>query len=169
MERLMDRYSRLTAYHESEDGRVMGMFIRPDSGFTDLSALRDLLLNLENIADSASRTYGIWSGVGGSQIDNLKEYDVIVNDLRRSGLIASGAIVLILVLVFRSVRLLPVLLYPLGLGLVWAFSLVPPILGDLNTITSFLLMILFGMGIDYAIHLVKRFQVELVSKPPKKR
>jgi len=166
MERLMAQYSHLTEYHESRDGRVMGMFIRPESGVTDLAGLRDLLLDLEKVAEDAARKYGLWAGVGGSQIENLKEYDVIVTDLERSGLIACTAIVLILILVFRAVRVLPVLLYPLGLGMLWAFSLVPPILGDLNTITSFLLLVLFGMGIDYSIHLVKRFQVELASKSP---
>ena len=166
MEKLLDRYSNLTKYHQREDGRVMGMFIRPESSVTDLAGLRNLLLELEKLSRKTSREFGIWSGVGGSQIDNLKEYDVIVSDLRRSGIIASAAIILVLILSFRSLKVLPVLLFPLCVGLLWAFSLVPFLLGSLNSITSFLLLVLFGMGIDYAIHLVKRFQLELTSKTP---
>ena len=47
------------------------------------------------------------------------------------------------------------------MGLLWSFALVPLVVGDLNSITAFLLMILFGMGIDHSIHLAKRFQAEL--------
>ncbi|BCL60122.1 hypothetical protein DGMP_08150 [Desulfomarina profundi] len=161
IKRLFDRYSKLTRYHESPDGKIIGIFIRPKAGFSNIANLHSLLVKLETISREITATTGLWSGVGGSQINNLKEYDVILSDLKRSGTITMIAVVLILILSFRSISVLPVLLYPLGAGLLWAFALVPPVLGDLNIITSFLLIVLFGMGIDYSIHLVKRFQQEL--------
>lgn len=165
---LFSHYSNLTRYHESEDGKVMGIFIRPKANFTNISQLHKILLKLEKISNDTSNEYEVWAGVGGSQIHNLKEYEVIRSDLNRSGLITVIAVVLILIISFRSFVILPVLLYPLGAGLLWSFALVPPILGDLNIITSFLLIVLFGMGIDYSIHLVKRFQLELVNHSPDK-
>jgi predicted RND superfamily exporter protein len=166
IKRLFDRYSKLTKYHQSADGKIIGIFIRPKAGFSNIANLHKLLTRLETISREVTATTGLWSGVGGSQINNLKEYDVILSDLRRSGTITMIAVVLILVLSFRSITVLPVLLYPLGAGLLWAFALVPPVLGDLNIITSFLLVVLFGMGIDYSIHLVKRFQLELQDHSP---
>ena len=166
IKRLFDRYSKLTRYHESPDGKIIGIFIRPKAGFSNIANLHSLLVKLETISREITATTGLWSGVGGSQINNLKEYDVILSDLKRSGTITMIAVVLILILSFRSISVLPVLLYPLGAGLLWAFALVPPVLGDLNIITSFLLIVLFGMGIDYSIHLVKRFQQELRLHPP---
>ena len=42
----------------------------------------------------------------------------------------------------------------------------PLTVGSLNLITSFLLIVMFGMGVDYALHLVKRFQYELLRREP---
>ncbi|MFC2164547.1 RND family transporter [Acidobacteriota bacterium] len=162
---LLNYYSNLSKYHQSRDGRVMGMFILPDAGFTNLDATQNLYLTLNQIADKTSQEFGVWTAVGGSQINNLREYNVIKADLGRSVIIALTTICIVLLISFRSLLVLPVLFLPLGIGLLWAFSLVPVVVNDLNMITSFLLVILFGMGIDYSIHLLKRFQLELRSKP----
>ncbi len=164
LKELLDRYSHLSRYHQSRDGRVIGLLIRPRVSLTSLGDLRKLWLDLEEIASDAAGRYEIWTGVGGSQIENLREYDVIVHDLRLSGTIASALILLFLILSFRTVMTLPALLFPLGISLLWSFSLVPPVLGSLNVITCFLILVLFGMGIDFSIHLVKRFQLELAVR-----
>lgn len=166
MKDLLDRYSHLTEYHQSRDGRVMGLFVRPRAGLTSLADLRRLWLGIERAAGAAAAAHGVWTGVGGSQTENLREFDVIVRDLGLSGTVASVLIVLFLALSFRSLRILPVVLVPLAVGLLWSFSLVPPVLASLNIITSFLVLVLFGMGIDFAIHLVKRFELEIAHRPP---
>lgn len=166
MQRLFDHYANLTYYHESEDGKIMGIFIRPRPGLTKISQLYKLLGEIEKISEETAEKYSVWTGVGGSQIDNLKNYEVIVRDLKFSGKITVAAILIILIFSFRSVKILPVILYPLATGLLWAFALVPSVLGDLNIITSFLLVVLFGLGVDFAIHLVKRFQKELSTNGP---
>jgi predicted RND superfamily exporter protein len=70
-------------------------------------------------------------------------------------------IVLLLFYSFRGFWAVVLVLFPLGLGLLWSFALVPLTFGSLNLITSFLTVILFGLGADYPIHIVKRFQVEI--------
>jgi len=57
-------------------------------------------------------------------------------------------------------------LIPLAMGLIWGFAFVPIIFDGLNLITAFLALIIFGMGVDYSIHLVKRFQLELSTSKP---
>ncbi len=164
--RLLWRYGKVSAFHESDDGRIMGVFIRPSKGFTDMASSRLLLRRLEETAMDVQKRYGVSASVGGAQVRNLREYETIIADVRRAGTISLAAIVGLLVVSFVSVRILPVLLYPLGAGLVWAYGLVPSIVGDLNLITSFLLMVIFGVGIEFSIHLVKRFQRQLLSHPP---
>lgn len=166
MKELLDRYSHLTADHESRDGRTMGLFVRPAAGLSSLADLRRLWLALRGAAGDVAAAHGVWAGVGGSQTENLAEFDVIVRDLGVSGTVASVLIVLFLVLTFRGFKALPVALVPLGAGLLWSFSLVPPVLGSLNLITSFLVLVLFGMGIDFSIHLVKRFEIEAAVRSP---
>ncbi len=165
IERQLDHYGNLPQYQQSSDGRVVGILVRPRQGVTNLGATRALFDDLQEIADSAAEEFGLWTGVSGSLRNKIDEYDLIVADLSRSGLITATAIILTLLVSFKSIRVIPVLLYPLAVGLLWAFALVPSTVGDLNVITSFLLVVLFGMGIDYSIHLVKRFQLELSRAP----
>ena len=160
------RYSHLTGFHESADGRVMGLIVRPEIGVTNLGALRELFGSLDAIVGDVSRDVGVWGGISGSLRNRIDEYDVITSDLNRSGVIAGLAIILTLALSFRSLTIVPVLMFPLLTGLLWSFALVPTLVGGLNTITSFLLLILFGMGIDYSIHLARQFQAQLLEHEP---
>lgn len=164
---LLERYGEITRYYDSEDGLTTGLFVRPKVTSTDIAATRALFQRIKVGAAEAGRRHGLaWTGVGGGHADNLLQYDTIIADVGRAGLISGVSILLLLALSFRSVLILPVLLYPLGVGLLCAYSLVPFVVGTLNLITSFLLMVLFGIGIEFSIHLVKRFQLELHDVPP---
>ncbi len=158
--------TNLPDIHQSRDGRIVGMLVYPKDAVTNLGKVRDLYEKLEVIASKAGEELGVWHGVSGTMRNKLTIFKLVMRDLGRSGIVAIPAILLALVITFWSVRILPVLLWPLGVGLLWAFALVPSLVGDLNSITAFLLMILFGMGVDHSIHLVKRFQGELMVLDP---
>jgi predicted RND superfamily exporter protein len=162
----VEAYGSLNRYHMSPDGRAQGVFIRPSRGVTSLSESRGLLAQIERIANDVASEFHVETEVRGSLRNKIDEFDVIVRDLRRTGLITGIAILVTLIISFGAARPLPVLLAPLVSGLLWAFGLVPPLVGPLNLITAFLVVVMFGMGIDYSIHLVKRFQLELVHHPP---
>lgn len=163
---LISRYLHLTPYQEDREGRLMGMIIRTDEGITNLGRLRELFHHLEGIAKRHGDANGLWSGVSGNLRNRVDEFDVILADLNRAGTISTVGIGLVLAVTFNSVRILPVLLAPLGAGLLVSFALVPILVGDLNLITSFLMMVLFGLGIEYAVHLVKRYRLELNDHTP---
>ena len=161
LEKSLDRFSSQTEFHESADGTLIGILIYPKSMVTDLEAIRKLYNRLEYISQETAQKFNIWSEVGGSQIKNLREYKSIIEDLGRAGIISLSAIFFILLFCFRSLRIIPVVVLPLLTGLAWAFAFVPSFVGPLNIITVFLLLILFGMGIDYSIHLIRHFQMRL--------
>jgi predicted RND superfamily exporter protein len=166
LERIVSLYSELPEYHRDADNTMYGMILRTSEGLTDLAGLRELYLRIDSVASEEASAAGVTVSIGGSLRTRVEEFDVIISDVTRTGAVAVAAILLTLAISFRSVRVLPVLLYPIAAGLIWAFAFVPDLVGDLNTITSFLLMVLFGMGVDYSIHLVKRFRHELLSKSP---
>lgn len=166
IEEQLERYGSLPRFHRSSDGRLVGAFVRPARGVTSLGRTRGLFERLQALARETGDRYGVWAGVGGSMRNKIDEYDLIVADLGRSGLVASTLILLTLLLSFRSLSLALLPLYPLLVGLGWGFGLVPWTVGELNTITAFLLLVVFGMGIDYSIHLLKRYRLELLHRPP---
>lgn len=161
LESKIERYLDLPERSVSPDGRLMGLIIRPQKGITSLGATRQLFRRMTQLAEEAAGAQGVTAWVSGSNRNKVDIYDQIRQDLNRSGTLAGLGILLVLMVAYRSVRILPVVLLPIGLGLLWSYALVPVLVGDLNTITSFLLMVLFGTGVEFAVHLVMRFQAEL--------
>ncbi len=160
------RYIDLPEYHQSEDGRIMGIKVYPEKGTTSLGETKELFTQLKNIAQDVSEQNKVWTGVGGSLRNDLDQYDFTLSDLSRSGLITLILVLLAIAVGFRNLGAIPVILFPLAFGLVWTLGSIPILVGDLNTITSFLLLVSFGLGIDFSIHLVKRFQYELQENSP---
>jgi predicted RND superfamily exporter protein len=164
--RQMMRYLDLPPYHQSQDGRVMSIKIYPEKGVTSLGEIRKLSSRLKAVIQEISTEFDVWGGLSGSLVYDLSHYDFIVTDLARSILIVAVTLLITLFVGFRDFKAVPVVLLPLAFGLIWAFGSIPLIAERLNTITSFLLLISFGLGIDFSIHLVRRFQLELSEKPP---
>ncbi len=161
IERRIERYLDLGEIPESADGRVIGLLVRPARAVTSLGETRRLYERLLRLAESTGRELGVAAWVSGSNRNKIDNYLQIREDLNVSGTVAGIGILLVLVVAYRSLRVLPVVLLPLGLGLLWSYSFVPWLVGDLNLITSFLLMVLFGTGVEFAVHLVMRFQSAL--------
>lgn len=164
-ERDVRRYLDLPERHQSEDGRVMGLIVRPRKGVTSLGSTRALFARLSAIAADVGHRHGCWSGIAGSLRNKVETYGQIRADLARGGAVSAAGILLVLVIAFRSLLVLPVVLVPLAFGLCWSYAMVPTLVGDLNTITAFLATVLLGLGVEFSIHLVKRFQVELARRP----
>ena len=75
-------------------------------------------------------------------------------------LLAFVAIYLLLVWNFRS-WLLPFLgLLPIVLGIIWSTGIIAMTLGEMNMITSMIMVVLLGLGIDFSIHIATRFHEE---------
>lgn len=164
METMLQHYRSVPEHHQDPEGEMFGVLLHPNQGISDLGGLRTLYERIRLVVQEEARERGVEASIGGSLRTRVEEFEVIVADVSRTGIIAVIAILATLVISFRSFKVLPVLVFPLGVGLLWSFAFVPTMVGDLNTITSFMLMVLFGMGIDYSIHLVKRFRHELCRR-----
>ncbi len=166
LERLLSYYEHVPEYHESPDGNMVGMLVNASHGVSNLSEVQHIHDRMRVALDRIAEQRGVTASIGGSLRTRVEEFRVIAEDVNRMGAIAVVAILLTLAVSFRSIPVLPVVIYPVAAALLWAFAFVPLMVGHLNTITSFLLLVLFGMGVDYSIHLVKRFRHELVDNDP---
>jgi len=168
MEKLLHEYGSMPPFHQSPDGKIRGMIVRPYKGVSRLGETTKLFQTLEKIASQVGQKYNLWTGVAGSLRNKVNEFNLILSDLNLSGTISTTLIILFLFISFRSLKVVPILLLPVGVGLLYSYALVPTLVGSLNTITSFLLLVIFGLGVENPIHLVKRFQAELVALPTDK-
>ena len=174
----------------SEDSTVMVVTFFPTGSKSDLTYLREMFTTYDSLLASMNpQSYNPEMEVlyGGRLKRHLAEINSIMNDVYSS--FASGISSVILLVMFyfffkkylsyrkgkkeqqshgfweHIVRLpVPVLVIgvPLLISLLWTFGITYFVLGMLNTMTSVLFVILFGMGIDYGIHFYARY-IELRS------
>ncbi len=82
-----------------------------------------------------------------------KEINVVLRDAKRATAVSGALVILVLVLGFRRLRSLLLVLLPMvvATGLTLAVSRL--IVDELNALTVFLFAVLFGMGVDFSVHL----------------
>ncbi|MGA1197775.1 MAG: efflux RND transporter permease subunit, partial [Candidatus Latescibacterota bacterium] len=89
--------------------------------------------------------------------NKIDEYDTILSDIKSTLVLGIVGVVLILTIYFRQPLAAVFVALPLLMGLIWAFAITYWVIGNLNTMTGFLFVILFGLGIDFGIHLFARY------------
>ena len=172
-------------YPISKDSTVAVFKLYPTGSKSNLSYLRRTFSTYDSLLTTmnpASYNEEMQVEYGGRLKRHLSEIDSIMNDVFNS--FASGiSSVLLLVMIYFSfkkyinyrrgdeedkdhsfwehlIRLpVPMLVIgvPLVISLAWTFGITYFVLGTLNTMTSVLFVILFGMGIDYGIHYYARY------------
>ncbi len=171
-------------YPVSDDSTVMVLHFYPNGSKNDIQYLQDMFADYDSlIASMSPETYNEEMVVkaGGRLKRHLNEFQSIITDVKNS--FASGILGVILLVMFyftfkkywnyrksnreqrngflKHVLRIPipalVIGIPLVFSLLWTFGLTYLVLGSLNTMTSVLFVILFGLGIDYGIHFYARY------------
>lgn len=187
IDRFKDSYDALIPpeYPVNEDSTLVVLTLYPSGSQSDIRYLEDMFETYEDFLseiDIASFHPEMEVQFGGRLKRHLNEFESIMNDVFNSfGLGFSSVILLVMFYFFikkyinyqRSDRArrkhsffahlirmpVPVLVIgiPLIISLMWTFGITYFQLGVLNTMTSVLFVILFGLGIDYGIHFYARY------------
>ncbi len=172
-------------YPISPDSTVMVVKFYPTGSKSDLTYLEDMFAAYDSLLASmqpASFNRQMEVRYGGRLKRHLEELNSIMNDVFSSFASGISSVILLVMLYFfikkyvnyrrghpddkihgfwgHFIRMpVPVLIIgiPLLVSLLWTFGLTYVVLGMLNTMTSVLFVILFGMGIDYGIHYYARY------------
>lgn len=109
---------------------------------------------------------GMRAETGGAFRSRVVEAAAIAEDVRTATLAAAAAMALLILLAFRQFRALVYVLLPLGAGMVVCLGVAALLLGSLNVLTAFIFAVLMGLGIDFGIHLGRRYREERVAGRP---
>ncbi len=84
----------------------------------------------------------------------------LITNFKRVTFLSLAAILIFLAVFFRSFR--PILLLFIGLsyGIFLTLAITQIFIGSLNLISSFLIAILLGLGVDFGIHIILRYKEE---------
>lgn len=147
-------------YYINADGTVLIMKILPISTNSDLNFARKFYEEVKQIVESIEpNDYApdmkiYYSGNFKTKID---EFAVIKKDIFGTAYFGFGTVFLLIVIYFRRLTGAILITLSLMMSLTWTFGLTYGVIGNLNTITGFLFVILFGLGIDYGIHAFARY------------
>jgi predicted RND superfamily exporter protein len=172
-------------YSVSPDSTILLVNFAPTGSKSDLTYLEDMFASYDSLITAMNPAgYNPKMNVkfAGQLKRHLAQINSIMNDVFRSFAAGiSGVIFLVMMYFFikkyvnyrrgasqhkthgfwsHVLRLpVPVALIgvPLFISLAWTFGITYAVLGMLNTMTSVLFVILFGMGIDYGIHFYARY------------
>lgn len=172
-------------YPISTDSTVMILSFYPNGSKSNTQYLRDMFKSVDSlIVAMHPKNYnkGMVVMAGGRLQRHVEQLDSIIHDVRRSFLSGITSVLLLVMLYFffkkywnykrgaeeeqihnlwshiwRAPFPLLIIGIPLVIGLCYTFGIAYFTLGRLNTMTSVLFVILFGMGIDYGIHFYARY------------
>lgn len=172
-------------YDISPDSTVLLVNFAPTGSKSDLTYLEDMFAKYDSLVTAmnpASYNEGMQVKYGGRLKRHLAQLESIMSDVSRSFATGISSVILLVILYFfikkyinyrrgskrhqqhgfwgHVIRMpVPFVLIglPLIISLAWTFGITYAVLGMLNTMTSVLFVILFGMGIDYGIHFYARY------------
>lgn len=159
---LIKQLDDMQPVYQTKDGNYLAIRVVPASENLDIEKNRVILHEFEDLVAEFqfSRFHpDMKTHIYGSIPEHIDRFDSIADDVSFGG----WGILLILVVValyFRSLWCLPVLIPPLVAGLSIGLAGTYFKEGTLNSITVFLILVVFGMGIEFGIHLWARFLEE---------
>ncbi len=95
------------------------------------------------------------TAIGRDEMDSIGPYTIAIT------ITAFIIIFFLLWWNFRSAITPFLALTPIVIGVIWSMGFIALTIGTLNLITSMMMVVLLGLGIDFTIHLASRFQEEI--------
>ncbi len=165
MERIRERFEKydIDEYQRTEDGTLVILKVRPLFPPTQLEKATVLTRAIKEIVERlgpSSYAADMKVTFKGDYAEKQAQLKGIRSDIYSSALLIVLLLMGVIAVHFRSARAVPIILVPTIYGIVWTLGLTELVLGHLNIVSSFIFAILMGMGIDFSIHTLARYDEE---------
>lgn len=180
VKKYQDKYAAGVAsrYLRSDDGTVYAIGVVPKSADQGIGSLKRFGKHIEAMTakfDFKQFSPNIEYGFAGAVKTRVEQYDILLEDLARSGAISGTCIFIALFFyyamfiraktgrfwiirqAFSSAVPVTLVFLPMIVSTFAAFAFCSLFFKQLNLVTSFLFSIIFGLGIDIGIHLLARY------------
>lgn len=150
----------MNEYYVSADSLTFALDIYPTGTANDLAFGHRILEEVKQVVESVGPTrYDPKMEVeyAGQFRNRIDEYDILIEDIFGTLLYGLGAVLLLVTVYFRQPLTAFFLGIPLLMGLIWTFGITYGVIGSLNAITGFLFVVLFGLSIEFGVHLLYRY------------
>lgn len=144
---------------KEKNGVILKLY--PSGVITDVEFSQKLLLTLDQTIDSIEPTSfhpSLRYTYKGPFKNSANQITIIMQDLKSTAAYSIFGVLLLISLYFRQIFASIFITLPLLMGLTWTFGVTYVVIGSLNMITVGLFAILFGLGIDFGIHIFARYR-----------
>ncbi|MBN1283456.1 MAG: MMPL family transporter [Proteobacteria bacterium] len=144
------------------NGDLLFLLIMPAKDFTTMEVIERPLADIRAaIAKTRAEFPGIDAGLTGRPVLAADEIETSNRDMNWATAIAILLVGAVFIFFFRSLSRPLLAMASLVMGIAWTFGLVALLYGTLNLLSVVFSIILVGATIEYAIHVVARYQEEL--------
>ncbi len=149
------------------NGDLLFLLIMPAKDFSTMEVIAEPLARIRAaIADVQQGFPDVPAGLTGRPVLAADEIATSDRDMTRATILALLLVGIIFILFFRSISRPLLAMASLVMGIAWTFGFVALLYGELNILSIVFALILVGAAIEYAIHLVARYQEELAAGRP---
>ncbi|HOB71752.1 MAG TPA: MMPL family transporter, partial [bacterium] len=148
----------LNPYFTTDDGTFLAMKVRPTGNDTDAKNLIKVIAAIQNSIDETVPSHpGVQVEIGGELLHKVNEVKSLNKDLLFTIVLCVVLLSFVIIRYFRSVAALLIVMFPLSAGILSAVSITILIIKVFNIVSAFSFTILYGLGIDFGIHLLSRY------------
>ena len=148
----------------TKDGKLAVIFLQVKGQESDLPFIKRMLGALQKTVKETLTAHPKRYGAG-VKINYTGRYSVRYEDdkyqnrqLIQASLFSLGSVLILLLLYTRRKRSLALIGLPLLFGVLWTAGAIRIVTGgEINIMTAFIVAILFGLGIDFGIHLFSHY------------
>ncbi|NQT97912.1 MAG: MMPL family transporter, partial [Candidatus Marinimicrobia bacterium] len=145
-------------YLLSYDKQALIINVIPNFSMTDMSKMISGTDTIQKVIDKVLKDYPeVKAGLTGMIPLGRDEMIYSEQSMGYTSIFAFIAILILLILSFRMWAAPLFALLNLAVGLIWAIGLTAILVKSLNIMTSMMVVILIGLGIDFSIHIISIF------------
>ncbi|MFQ5560306.1 MAG: RND family transporter, partial [Nitrospinota bacterium] len=156
-------------YYISNDNSTLIMFVKPTGSSRDIAFVSVLKKEIDRIVDETLEAFGYPDGLHihlsgvyalAAEAQKTMEKDILFSFI-------SSAIIIILLFQFiykTKPMVIVIVAATLFTALSWTLGTAYFLFGGLNLASSIVAVMLMGLGIDYVIHIFKKYEVEFLKK-----
>lgn len=128
----------------------------------------EIVRQLNEIVDTTEKPSGIETKVIGDLAIELEQDTIISEDSNKTSLLSLLGVILFLYILLRSIKNVLLPLITVVVGVLWTFGAIGYFHVTFNNITSSVVTMIIGIGIDFGLQTIIRYNQELESNDKKK-
>ena len=153
---------RLGQYTFTPDGRFLLMLISVPKDFSTMQVIeRPLSAIRQAMQESRAQFPDVAAGLTGRPVLQADEMITTDRDMRQATIIAIIGVTLLFIITYGAVWRPLLAVLALLLSILWTLGLTAATIGSLNLLSSVFALVIIGVGINWGMHLLARYQEEL--------